>query len=233
MATSPHEIHSVLTEKRVFEPPREFSKAARIRNMEEYRKLCAEADSNPDAYWAARGREELYWKEPFRTTMEWNAPNVKWYLGGKTNLSYNCLDRHLEKRGNKTAIVFEGEPGEVRKLTYRELHEQVCRFANGLKSLGVKKGDRVGIYLPMIAEAAVAMLACARIGAVHSVVFGGFSSEALRDRMNDAGAKVLITADAGYRKGTLVPLKKNVDGALAETPGIEKVVVLNRTGGKL
>ncbi len=227
------EIHSVLSERRLFPPPPGFAARAHIRSLEDYRRLCAEAERDPEAYWGARGREEIEWKEPFTRVLEWNAPHAKWFLGGKLNLSWNCLDRHLPARADQVALVWEGEPGEVRRLTYRQLHAEVCRFANGLRALGVKPGDRVGIYLPLVAEAAVAMLACARVGAVHSVVFGGFSAEALRDRLNDAGARVLVTADAGYRKGALVPLKQNVDAALPNCPTVETVVVLGRTGAPL
>jgi acetyl-CoA synthetase len=227
--TTSSEIFSVSHEERVFPPPPEFQKKALIRSLKEYQKLYDQAAKDPDAYWAARGKEEIYWKTPFHTVLEWKPPNAKWFLGGTTNLCYNALDRHLAKYADKTAILFEGEPGDVRKLTYQQLHADVCRLANGLKSLGVRKGDRVGIYLPMIPEAATAMLACARIGAVHSVVFGGFSAEAVRERMNDAGAKVVLTADGGWRKGAVVPLKANVDAALPQMPTVEKVVVLKRT----
>ncbi len=223
------EILSFSHEGRLFPPPPEFQQKAHIRSLEEYRALYDEAAKDPDGFWGARAREELYWKEPFHTVLEWKPPHARWFLGGTTNLCYNAVDRHLAKHGDKTAILFEGEPGDVRKISYRQLHADVCRLANGLKSLGVKKGDRVGIYLPMVPEAAVAMLACARIGAVHSVVFGGFSSEAVRERMNDAGATVLLTADGGWRKGAVVPLKANVDAALPHMPSVEKVVVLKRT----
>ena len=162
--------------------------------------------------------------------LEWKPPHARWFIEGRTNLAYNCLDRHLPKLKDKPAILFEGEPGDRRSVTYGELAVAVNRLANGLKSLGVRKGDRVGIYLPMVPEAAVAMLACARIGAVHSVVFGGFSAEALQERMNDAGAKVLLTADGGWRKGAVVPLKKNVDEAVPNMRTVEKVVVLKRAG---
>ncbi|RKH69691.1 acetate--CoA ligase [Corallococcus aberystwythensis] len=230
----PQEIVSVLTESRVFPPPKEFSERAHIRGMEDYQRLWDEAAKDPDRYWGDRAREELYWKEPFQTVLDWKPPHARWFVEGKTNLAYNCLDRHLPKLKDKPAILFEGEPGDRRSITYGELSGQVNRLANGLKSLGVKKGDRVGIYLPMVPEAAVAMLACARLGAVHSVVFGGFSSEALQDRMKDVGARVLLTADGGWRKGAVVPLMKNVEAALPNVPGLEKVVVLTRTGdGKL
>ena len=224
------EITSVLTEGRVFQPPPEFSRRAHIKSMEQYRELAAQAERDPEGYWGARGKEEIYWKTPFQKVLEWKPPFAKWYLGGTTNLSYNCLDRHLATHGDRTALLFEGEPGDQRRLSYRELHAEVCKLANGLKSLGVKKGDRVGIYLPMIPEAAISMLACTRIGAVHSVVFGGFSAEALRERMNDAGAKVVITSDGGWRKGAAVPLKANVDQALSEMTTVEKVIVAQRTG---
>ncbi|WP_194858306.1 acetate--CoA ligase [Myxococcus sp. AB056] len=233
MAASKHEIHSVLTEARVFPPPEAFAGRAHIRSMEQYQQLWDEAAKDPDKYWGDRAREELYWKAPFQTVLDWKPPHARWFVEGKTNLAYNCLDRHLATRKDKPAILFEGEPGDRRSLTYGELSTEVNKLANALKSLGVRKGDRVGIYLPMVPEAAVAMLACARIGAVHSVVFGGFSAEALHERMNDAGAKVLLTADGGWRKGAVVPLLKNVEAALPHMPTMEKVVVLRRTGSTL
>ncbi|MBM7114794.1 acetate--CoA ligase [Archangium primigenium] len=222
-------LNSVLVETRVFPPPADFSRRAHIGSMEDYRRLWDEAAANPEAYWGARAREELYWKEPFQTVLDWKPPHARWFVEGRTNLAYNCLDRHLPARQDKTAIIFEGEPGDRRKVTYGELSRLVNRLANGLRALGVKKGDRVGIYLPMVPEAAVAMLACARIGAVHSVVFGGFSAEALQERMNDAGAKVLLTADGGWRKGAVVPLIANVRKAVPNMKGVEHVVVLQRT----
>jgi acetyl-CoA synthetase len=225
-----HQIDSVLSESRVFPPPAEFSRRAHLKSMDDYRRLVEEARRDPQAYWGQRAREELYWKEPFQTVLEWKPPHARWFVEGKTNLTYNCLDRHLPARKDKIALRFEGEPGDQRTLTYGQLLAEVNKLANGLKSLGVRKGDRVGIYLPMVPEAAIAMLACARIGAIHSVVFGGFSAEALRERMNDAGAKVLLTADGGWRKGANVPLKKNVEDAVAHVPSIEKVIVLRRTG---
>jgi acetyl-CoA synthetase len=226
---SSQELNSVLIENRVFPPSADFSRRAHIRSMEDYRRLWDEAAKDPEAYWAARAREELYWKEPFQTVLDWKPPHARWFVEGRTNLAYNCLDRHLDKRRDKTAILFEGEPGDRRKVTYGELAREVNRLANGLRSLGVRKGDRVGIYLPMVPEAAVAMLACARIGAVHSVVFGGFSAEALLERMNDAGAKVLLTADGGWRKGAVVPLLENVRKAMPQMKSIERVVVFQRT----
>jgi acetyl-CoA synthetase len=220
-------LDSVLKENRVFPPSPDFARRAHICGIVAYLSLVRDGLAVPVVFWGARGREEIFWKEPFQTVLEWKAPHARWYVEGKTNLAYNCLDRHLAERGSKTALIFEGEPGEVHTLTYAQLHAQVCRLANGLKRLGVRKGDRVGVYLPMVPEAAIAMLACARIGAVHSVVFGGFSAEALRDRMNDAGAKVLITADGGWRKGQVVPLKANVDAALPHMATVEHVVVLH------
>ncbi|WNG25128.1 acetate--CoA ligase [Cystobacter fuscus] len=226
---NPQALESVLVENRLFPPPEDFSRRAHIGSMEDYRRLWDEAEKNPEAYWGARAREELYWKEPFQTVLEWKPPHARWFVEGRTNLSYNCLDRHLPALKDKTAILFEGEPGDRRKVTYGELSRQVNQLANGLRALGVKKGDRVGIYLPMVPEAAVAMLACARVGAVHSVVFGGFSAEALLERMNDAGARVLLTADGGWRKGAVVPLLDNVRKAIPQMKNLEHVVVLQRT----
>jgi len=233
MAETQHEIQSVLTETRVFPPPEAFARQAHLRNMADYQRLWDEAAKDPDTYWGDRAREELFWKEPFQTVLDWKPPHARWFVEGRTNLAYNCLDRHLGTRRDKAAILFEGEPGDRRRMTYGELSAEVNRLANGLKSLGIRKGDRVGIYLPMVPEAAVAMLACARIGAVHSVVFGGFSAEALQERMNDMGARVLLTADGGWRKGAVVPLLKNVEAALPHMPTVEKAVVLRRTGDAL
>ena len=228
------EFHTVSTESRVFPPPPDFQARAHLNSLDAYRRLCAEAEADPDAYWAARAKEELHWETPFGAVLEWKAPHAKWFLGGKTNVCFNALDRHLERRGDKVAFRFEGEPGDREDVTYRQLHARVCALASGLRALGVQAGDRVGIYLPLVPDAAVAMLACARIGAVHSVVFGGFSAEALKDRMNDAGAKVLLTADGGWRKGAVVPLLDNVRGAVAlGIPSLQKVVVARRTGPSL
>jgi len=227
------DIESLLHEKRVFAPTREFAKRANWspRQIAEYRKLGA---TSPTRFWAQMAKEHLAWFSPWKKVLDWKPPYAKWFVGGKLNVAYNCLDRHVEGPGawrrNKAAIVWEGEPGETRVLTYGQLHREVCRFANVLKSLGVGKGDRVAIYLPMIPEAAVAMLACARIGATHSVVFGGFSAEALRDRIQDAGAKLVVTADGGYRRGAATPLKPAVDQALKGAGGVEHVVVVRRTG---
>ncbi len=218
-------IEALLSEQRIFEPPEEFRARAVVNDPSVYER----AEEDHEAFWADQA-SQLSWFEPWNTVMEWNPPWVKWFLGGKLNVSYNCLDRHVESGGgDKVAFYWEGEPGERRTITYRELLDEVCRLANALKSLGVRKGDRVNIYLGMVPELPIAMLACARIGAPHSVVFGGFSAEALKDRINDAQAKVLITADGGYRRGAVVPLKQNAEDALKETPTIEHVVTVRRT----
>jgi len=204
------DIESLLKEKRIFEPERSFAKQAnwRKKKVAEYRKL---ARKDPKRFWAKMAREHVDWFSPWKKVLDWKPPFAKWFGGGTLNVSYNCLDRHLEGRNawrrNKAAIVFEGEPGDVRVLTYGQLHREVCKFANVLKSLGVAKGDRVAIYMPMIPELAIAMLACTRIGAPHSVVFGGFSAEALRERIVDVGAKLVVTADGGYRRGQPHALK--------------------------
>jgi acetyl-CoA synthetase len=224
------DIESVLKEGRLFPPPEEFARAAHITSLDDYRALYQRSVADPDAFWAEQA-ETLLWRKKWDRVLEWTPPFAKWFVGGQLNLSENCLDRHVATwRRNKAAIVWEGEPGEIRTLTYQQLLGEVCRFANVLKGLGVQKGDRVGIYMPLIVEAAVAMLACARIGAIHNVVFGGFSAEAVRDRMNDAQAKVVVTADGGYRRGALVPLKANVDAALDGAPSVKHVVVVKRTG---
>ncbi len=232
-STEATHIDSTLTESRKFPPPAEFSAKAWVKNFGEYEALCKRADAHPDAFWAECARN-LHWFKPFGKTLEWNFPNAKWFVGGTINAAYNCLDRHLDTpRRNKAALIWEGEPGDSRVLTYQMLADEVGRCANALKSLGVKDGDRVAIYMPLVPEAAIAMLACARIGAIHSVVFGGFSSEALADRINDAEAKVCITADGGWRRGQVVELKQNVDEALKKTPSIQKVLVLKRVGNKV
>ncbi len=224
------DITSVLTESRVFPPPPAFAARAHLKTRDDYDKLCAEERADSDTFWSRLALTELYWETPFHQTLEWRPPHARWFIGGRTNLSYQCLDRNLEQRADKIALRFEGEPGDTRNLTYRELHGEVCRVANGLKALGVTAGDRVGIYLPMVPEAVIAMLACARIGAVHSVVFGGFSAQALQERMNDAGARVVLTADGGWRKGAVVPLLANVRAAVAAgIPSLKDVVVLRRT----
>lgn len=224
-------IESVLHEERLFNPPSEFSNQAYVRSVREYEQLYSKAAANPERFWAELAEQELHWFKKWDTVLDWQPPNAQWFVGGQLNISYNCLDRHLSTwRRNKAAIIWEGEPGDSRTLTYGELHREVCLFANAMKHLGVKKGDRVGIYLPMIPEAAIAMLACARIGAVHSVVFGGFSAEALKDRLVDAQAKLVITADGGFRKDKIVSLKEQVDLALAHgASSVENVLVVQRT----
>ena len=225
-------IESILQEKRLFFPSSEFSQNAHIKSLEDYQQLYQKAKSDPQAFWAELAEQELHWFQKWDTVLDWQAPFAKWFVNGKMNISYNCLDRHLTTwRKNKAALIWEGEPGDSRTLTYAQLHREVCKFANVLKQLGVKKGDTVGIYMPMIPEAAIAMLACARIGAPHSVVFGGFSAEALRDRLNDAQAKVLITADGGFRKDAIVPLKPQVDKALEDNavPSVQNVLVVQRS----
>ncbi|MFQ5668034.1 MAG: AMP-binding protein, partial [Candidatus Binatia bacterium] len=224
------DIESVLKEKRVFAPPAEFSQHAHIGNAAEYDRWSRLAENDPDKFWSDIAGE-LEWFSPWRSVLEWKPPFAKWFAGATTNLTYNCIDRHLRSwRRNKAAIIWEGEPGDSRTLTYHDLHREVCRFANVLKRAGVTRGDRVGLYLPMIPELAIAMLACARIGATHSVIFGGFSAEALRDRLNDAQARLLVTADGGYRRGAVVPLKASADDALRDAPSVEHVVVVRRTG---
>jgi acetyl-CoA synthetase len=225
-------IESILQEKRLFNPPPAFSQQATIGSMEEYQQLYERAKADPQTFWAELAQEELHWFEKWHTVLDWQPPDAKWFVGGKINITYNCLDRHLSTwRRNKAALVWEGEPGDSCTLTYAQLHREVCQFANVLKQLGIKKGDVVGIYMPMIPEAAIAMLACARIGAPHTVVFGGFSAEALRDRLNDGKAKLVITADGGWRKDAIVPLKDQVDRALENNaaPTVENVLVVERT----
>ena len=221
-------LDTLQPESAVFPPPKAFAAKARIGSLEAYRALYQRWVDTPEAFWSDMAKE-LTWDRPFTQVLDWKPPAAKWFVGGALNASVNCLDRHLAQRGNKPALVWEGEPGETRTFTYAELHAEVVKLAGGLRALGVKSGDRVGIYLPLIPEAVVAMLACARIGAAHSVVFGGFSAEALRDRMQDAGAEVLITADGGYRKGGVVKLKDEADKAVANLPGVRHVVVVERT----
>ena len=224
------DIDVLLHENRRFPPRSDFTGQAHAANDEIYKRAAAD----PEAFWAEQARS-LHWFSPWTSVLEWEPPRAKWFAGGTLNVAYNCVDRHINSaRRNKAAIIFEGEPGDRRTLTYWDLYVEVRKFANVLKSLGVQRGDRVGIYLPLIPEAAVAMLACARIGAIHSVVFGGFAPESLRDRMNDAAAKVVITADGGYRRGQIVPLKRNTDKALEDVPSVKHVVVVQRrTGGPI
>jgi acetyl-CoA synthetase len=231
--SEPTAIESVLSEERVFPPPAEFAAKAHIKSFEEYERIYDEAAKDPAAFWAKQA-ESLDWFKKWDTVLEWNEPFAKWFVGGKLNVSYNCLDRHLTtSRKNKAAIIWEGEPGEIKTITYLQLHQEVSRFANVLKSLGVKTGDRVALYMPLIPALAVAMLACARIGATHTVIFGGFSADAIRDRVNDGKCKVIVTADGGYRRGAELPLKPVVDEAATQCPSIEHIVVFQRTGSKV
>ncbi len=226
-------IESVLKEKRLFQPPEALAEAATIGNMASYRKLVAEAEAQPEQFWGRLANQELHWFSPFQEVLNWsNPPFARWFEGGTTNISYNCLDRHLlGPKADKRALIWEGEPGDTRIFSYRQLHTEVCKAANALKALGIKKGDLVALYMPMVPEAAISMLACARIGAAHSVVFGGFSAEALRDRINDGEAKLVITADGGFRKDKAVALKPAVDAALAQgCPTVANVLVVQRTG---
>jgi len=224
------QIVNVMKESRLFLPSEHFAARARIGSMAEYQRLWEKAAADPEAFWGEMAAE-LPWFEPYEKVLDWKPPFAKWFVGGRTNVSYNCLDAHLDTpRRDKAALLWEGEPGDVRVLTYRELHAEVCKFANVLKRLGIGRGDVVAMYMPMVPELAIAMLACARIGAVHSIVFAGFSSEAVADRNNDASAKLQITADAGWRRGKQLPLKASVDAALEKSPTVEKCVVLRRTG---
>jgi len=238
--TSSGAIESSLQEQRVFPPPAEFSKTAHVKSMDEYRTLYRESIDSPEKFWGQMA-EKLHWFKKWDKVLDWQPPYAKWFVGGKLNAAYNCLDAQIDAgRGDKTAILAEAEPevgavgsgGKISNITFRQLKDQVCQLANGLKKLGVKKGDRVTIYMPMIPEAAVAMLACARIGAPHSVIFGGFSSQAIADRVEDAQSEIIITADGGYRRGAVVPLKVNVDDALTKTNRVKKVVVFQRVGGQ-
>jgi acetyl-CoA synthetase len=223
------EIADLLREDRTFAPLAEFRAKAVVRDDSIY----ADAARDPQAFWASFARE-LEWSEPWDTVLDWQPPHARWFVNGKINASVNCLDRHVRgPRRNKAALIWEGEPGDRRTLTYFDLYRQVSTFANVLKSLGVTKGDRVALYMPLVPELAIAMLACARIGAIHSVVFGGFSAESLRDRINDSACRLLVTADGGYRRGQVVALKKVADEAVAATPSIEHVVVVQRAGAAL
>ena len=227
-------IESVLHEERLFHPPESFRASARINSMDELERLRAEAHDAPEAFWARMADEELRWFKRWDTVLEWEEPHARWFAGGKLNISDNCLDRHLQTwRRNKAALIWEGEPGEQRTLTYNQLHAEVCRFSNALKRMGIEAGDRVALYMPLVPELAIAMLACARIGATHSVIFGGFSTAAIIDRINDAGCKLVVTADGGYRRGGEVKLKPAVDEALKSTPSIQNCIVVRRTGSPI
>ena len=224
-------ITSVSREHRKFRPSAEFKAQANLGSDAAYKRLYAESVNSPEKFWGRQAKEFLTWRKPFKRVLDWKLPHAKWFGGGQLNVAENCLDRHLgTARENKAALIFEGEPGDVRTLTYKQLHREVCRFAAALARLGLTKGDRVAIYMPMVPEAVVAMLACARLGAIHTVIFGGFSSESIKDRVNDCQAKMIITADGGWRRGKIVELKTNVDRAVAATPSVEHVIVLRRTG---
>ena len=226
-------IDSTLQETRSFPPPAEFAKSAHIKSRAEYDRIRQQAEADPEGFWAGIAKE-LHWFKPWDKVLEWNAPWAKWFIGGQFNLSYNCLDRHVQTwRKNKAAIIWEGEPGEVRTLTYQQLLTEVQKFANVLKSLGIKSGDRVTIYMGMTPELPIAMLACARIGAIHSVVFGGFSANALVDRITDQKAVAVITQDGSWRRGTEVKLKDAVDEALPNCPSVQHVIVYKRTGREI
>jgi acetyl-CoA synthetase len=232
MAEQKKTITSMLDERRVFNPPKGFVQKAHIKSMDEYTKLYGKSEKDLEGFWAEQANIIHWYKKWDKVLDNSKAPFVKWFVGGKTNISYNCLDRHLANgKADKVALIWEGEPvTDSKKYTYRELHREVCKFANVLKSHGIKKGDRVNLYLPMIPELAIAMLACTRIGAIHSIVFGGFSAESLKDRIIDAGAKLLVTSDGSYRRGKAVPLKTGADSILASCPTVEKVIVVKRTG---
>jgi acetyl-CoA synthetase len=221
-------ITSVLKETRQFPPPTEFAARAHIKSLAEYERLWQRAKDDPQGFWAEQA-ETLAWFKKWDSVLIWKEPHAQWFAGGKINACYNCVDRHLDgPRKNKAAIVWEGEPGDSRVLRYQDLHREVCKFANVLKGLGIKPGDRVTLYMPMVPELAIATLACARIGATHSVIFGGFSGDAVADRNNDAKARLVVTADGGWRRGKVVPLKQNVDAALEKSPTVEKCIVFNR-----
>lgn len=229
MSTVTTNIETLSHEERVFPPAASFSEKAHVKSLAELEELRREARERPDEFWS-RMAEELHWYKKWDKVLQWDPPHAQWFVGGKLNISYNCLDRHLSTwRRNKAALIWEGEPGDVRTLTYQQLHTEVSRFANVLKKLGVQKGDRVALYMPLIPELAISMLACARIGATHSVIFGGFSSTALIDRINDASCKLVVTADGGWRRGNEVKLKPAVDEALKKTPSVKACIVVRRT----
>ncbi|MDX2020340.1 MAG: acetate--CoA ligase [Deltaproteobacteria bacterium] len=223
-------IESASHEHRLFPPPAEFVAKALIGDQAQYQNMYERSIKDPEGFWSETARAELTWQKPFTKAVTGQMPNTRWFEDGQINVSVNCLDRHLGTRGNKPALIWEGEPGDERVLTYSELHAEVCRFAGALQAQGIVAGDKVAIYMPLIPEATVAMLACTRLGAAHTVVFGGFSSESLRDRINDCGAKLVVTADGGYRRGKVIALKDNVDKAVAQTPSVKRVVVVKRTG---
>ncbi|MEZ0374206.1 MAG: acetate--CoA ligase, partial [Candidatus Sericytochromatia bacterium] len=230
MSEAESHFTSILHEQRVFQPSAEFSAQSHVPGLKAYMDMYELARENPEAFWEEQARNLLSWEAPWQTVLDWQPPFAKWFVEGRINVSVNCLDRHLASwRRNKAAIIWEGEPGDSRILTYQSLHREVCRFANVLKKLGVLTGDRVCLYMPMIPELAIAMLACARIGATHSIVFGGFSSESLRDRIEDAQAKLVVTANGGWRRGKIIQLKEIVDVALKGVDCVKEVVVVERT----
>ncbi|RYZ54071.1 MAG: acetate--CoA ligase [Proteobacteria bacterium] len=230
---SKENITSMLVEERIFNPPAAFQKNSKVKSRDEYEKLRLEASTDPDKFWAAQARKFLKWEKDFTQVLDWQLPHAKWFADGKINASVQCLDKQIaEGRGSKTALIWEGEPGEQQKFTYAQMLTEVSQAANALKELGVKSGERVTIYLPMIPELMISVLACARIGAVHNVVFGGFSSEALSGRINDSQSVLLITADGSYRKGAIVDLKKNVDDAVVHCANLKNILIKNRVGAK-
>ena len=224
---------SVLKEKRVFNPSKRFRQQAHIKSMREYKKIYKKSIENPEKFWAEKS-EQLHWFKKWKTVLKSNGDFFKWFEGGKINVCYNCLDENISKgNGNKVALLWEAEDGKTIRFTYSKLLREVCKFANVLKKHGMKKGDRVCIYLPMIPELAISMLACARIGLIHSIVFGGYSSNALKDRILDSKAYLLITADGSFRNGKVYPLKENSDNAVKKCPTIKKVIVVKRTNSKV
>ncbi|MDP3071094.1 MAG: acetate--CoA ligase [Opitutaceae bacterium] len=224
-------ITSVSRESRKFRPSAEFKAQANLGSEAAYKRLYAESVNSPEKFWDKQAKAQLVWRKPYKKVLKWQPPHAQWFVGGKLNVAENCLDRHLgTHRENKAALIFEGEPGDVRTITYKQLHFHVCRWANYFQSIGVGEGDRVAIYLPMIPEAVMAMLACARVGAIHTVIFGGFSAEAIKDRINDCKAKLVITADGGWRRGKVIELKANVDKAVDHTPTVQTVLVVKRCG---
>lgn len=231
MTDTSGQIDHVLNEERTFPPPAEFTEKAVFSSKSQYDEACKRASQDRDGFWKEEAETHLHWFEPFNEVCRWDAPNVEWFVGGKTNASYNCLDRHVEAgRGDRTAILWEGEPGDTRSLSYAELRTEVAKCAAALQELGIDTGDVVSVYMPMTPELAIIMLACARIGAVHSVIFAGFSAESIADRNNDAKAKLVVTADGLHRRGKVLPLKETVDEALAKSPTVEKCLVLRRVG---
>jgi acetyl-CoA synthetase len=224
-------ITSVSREHRLFRPSAEFKAQANLGSDAAYKRLYNESVNSPEKFWDRQAKELIVWRKPYKKVLDWKPPHAKWFVGGKLNVSENCLDRHLgTARENKAALIFEGEPGDVRTITYKQLHFHVCRWANYFQNIGVGEGDRVAIYMPMVPEAVIAMLACARVGAIHTVIFGGFSAESIKDRINDCKAKLVITADGGFRRGKVVELKANVDKALDGTPSVQSVIVVKRCG---